>query len=77
MAVHFLGYIDTPEELLGAKRRCLFGVDSADDIDELPSGEGFELPNGSVTAVPAAFSMAYGPGGMKKVLIESGSWEDL
>lgn len=77
MAVHFLGYIDTPEEMLRGEKRCLFGVDASADTADLPSGEGFELPDGSVTAVPAPFSMAYGPDGIKLVLTGSGSWEAL
>lgn len=77
MAITFLGYIDAPEELTGPKRRCLFGLDSNDDVANLPTSTGFELPNGGVTAVPAPWSYGKIAGGAVKVLKSTGSWGDL
>lgn len=78
MAVAFLGYIDTPEEMItGGKRRCLFGCDSAADAASLPTADGFMLPGGARTAKPAPFSYALVKGGDALVLDSAGSWGAL
>ena len=78
MAVTFLGYIDTPEELIpSGKKRCLFGCDSASDAANLPTTAGFSLPSGGKTAVPAPFSYAMVKGGGPLVLDSTGSWGAL
>lgn len=77
MAITFLGYIDTPEEHTGAKRRCLFGCDAAADVASLPTDAGFTLPDGGKTAVPASFSYALIPGSGAKVLKSDLTWGDL
>ena len=78
MAITFLGYIDTPEELIpGGKKRCLFGCDSASDAASLPVTEGFTMANGSKTAAPAPFSYAAVKGGDPLVLDSTGSWGAL
>lgn len=78
MAVTFLGYLDTPEELIpGGKKRCLFGCDSSADAVNLPTTAGFSLPNGSKTAAPAPFSYAIVKGGAPLVLDSAGSWGAL
>lgn len=75
--ITFLGYMDTPEELLEGRRRCLFGCDSEADAASLPVSDGLTLPNGSVTAKPAPFSYAVVPGGGVRVLDSEGSWGAL
>ena len=75
--ITFLGYIDSPEELLGGVRRCLFGCDSEDDAADLPAEAGFTLADGSVTAPPAPFSCALVRGGDVLVLGSDGTWEAL
>ena len=78
MAITFLGYLDTPEEHIpGGKKRCLFGCDSAADAANLPTAQGFTLPNGSRTAAPAPFSYAVVKGGGPLVLNGTGSWGAL
>lgn len=78
MAVTFLGYIDTPEELIpGGKKRCLFGCDSSADAANLPTTAGFSLPSGGKTAVPAPFSYAIVKGDSPRVLDSTGSWGAL
>ena len=77
MAITFLGYIDTPEELLGAKRRCLFGCDGAEDMEDLPVSRGMTLQDGSKTAAPAPFSYALVRGGDICALGTDGSWSAL
>ncbi len=78
MAITFLGYIDTPEELIsGGKKRCLFGCDSAADAASLPTTAGFTMANGGKTAAPAPFSYALVKGGSPLVLDSAGSWGAL
>ena len=77
MAITFLGYIDSPEEMINGKKRCLFGLDSAADAANLPTSTGFSLPSGGVTAKPAPWSYAKIKGGGIKVLDSTGSWGDL
>lgn len=74
MAITFLGYIDTPEEHTGAKRRCLFGCDSTEDMQNLPTTNGFALPDGSRTSVPAPWSYAMVRGGSVVALGADGNW---
>ena len=68
---------NTPEELLGGKRRCLFGCDSDADTGSLPTTAGFTLPDGSKTAAPAPFSYALVRGGDVLALGSDGTWEAL
>ncbi len=75
--ITFMGYIDAPEELLGAKRRCLFGCDDSSDVSDLPTTAGLTLPDGSVTAAPAPFSYALVRGGDVLALGSDGTWEAL
>lgn len=75
--VTFMGYIDSPEELLGGKRRCLFGCDDSSDTFNLPTTAGLTLPDGSVTAPPAPFSYALVRGGGVLALGSDGTWEAL
>ena len=75
--ITFLGYIDSPEELLGGVRRCLFGCDDDSDTSDLPAAAGFTLPDGSVTAPPAPFSYALVRGGDILALGSDGTWEAL
>ena len=75
--ITFMGYFDSPEELLGGKKRCLFGCDSASDVTDLPASAGFTLPDGSKTAAPAPFSYALVRGGDVLALGSDGSWEAL
>ena len=75
--ITFLGYIDSPEELLGGKRRCLFGCDDSSDEANLPTTTGFTLPDGSVTAPPAPFSYALVRGGSALALGSDGTWGAL
>lgn len=78
MAITFLGYIDTKDEMLsGGKKRCLFGCDGAADIANLPTAAGLSLASGGKTAVPAPFSYAIVKGGGIKVLDSTGSWGTL
>jgi hypothetical protein len=77
MAITFLGYIDGPEEMISGKKRCLFGLDSAADVANLPTSTGFSMPSGGVTAKPAPWSYAKIKGGGVKVLDSTGSWGDL
>ena len=44
--ITFMGYIDSPEELLGGKKRCLFGCDDSSDVSDLPTTAGLTLPVG-------------------------------
>lgn len=75
MAVKFLGYIDSIEEELEDKRRCLFGCETT-DLSDLPTTAGFTLPSGGVTSAPAAWSIALvGGGGVK--YFNGTSWGDL
>ena len=75
--IAFLGYLDGPEELLGSRRRCLYGCDSAAAAAGLPTGEGLELGSGSVTAAPAPWSVALVRGGDTLILGADGSWAAL
>ena len=75
--IAFMGYIDSPEELLGGKKRCLFGCDSDEDISDLPTTAGLTLADGSVTAPPAPFSYAMVRGGDVLTLGSDGTWEAL
>lgn len=75
--ISFLGYIDSPEELRGEKKRCLFGCDSSSDVTDLPTSAGFTLPDGSKTAAPAPFSYALVRGGDVLALGSDGTWEAL
>lgn len=75
--ITFLGYIDTPEEHTGSKRRCLFGCDSSADVSSLPTTEGFTLPDGGKTAVPAPFSYALVRGTGTLALGTDGEWSAL
>jgi len=77
MAITFLGYIDSPEEMTGAKRRCLYGCDSEDDVANLPTTQGLTLPGGAKTAAPAPFSYALVPGSGAKVMKSDVTWGDL
>lgn len=76
MAITFLGYLDTPEEHISGKRRCLYGCDSTGDIASLPTTAGLTIPGGK-SAVPAPFSMAIVKGGNAQVLNSAGSWGAL
>lgn len=58
MAITFLGYIDTPDEMLTGKRRMFLGLDTADDVENLPTSAGITLKNKSKTSIPAAWSRA-------------------
>ena len=75
--ITFLGYVDSPEELLGGKKRCLFGCDDSSDAASLPTSAGFTLPDGSKTAAPAPFSYALVRGGDVLALGSDGTWEAL
>ncbi len=75
--IAFLGYIDSPEELLDGVRRCLFGCDDEEDVEDLPTTAGLALANGSVTAPPAPFSCALVRGGDVLALGSDGTWEPL
>ncbi len=75
--IAFLGYIDSPEELLVGVRRCLFGCDAEEDVADLPTTAGFVLADGSVTAPPAPFSYALVRGGDTLALGSDGTWEAL
>lgn len=75
--IRFLGYLDEPEEMLGAERRCLFGCDDETAAEELPTEAGLELPAGGSTAAPAPWSVALVRGGGTLVLGTDGSWSAL
>ena len=75
--ITFLGYIDSPEELLGGKKRCLFGCDDSSDTEDLPTTAGLTLADGSKTAAPAPFSYALVRGGDVLALGSDGTWEAL
>jgi hypothetical protein len=75
--VTFLGYLDTPEEMVSGKRRCLYGCDSADDAAYLPTTEGMSLSTGGKTAAPAPWSIALVRGGSTLILGADGTWGEL
>ncbi len=76
MAIKFLGYVDKPEEMLGAKRRCVFGCDSSSDVASLPTTAGMTIPGGT-SAVPAPWSYALVKGAGVYVMDSTGSWGKL
>ncbi len=75
--ITFMGYIDSPEELLGGVRRCLFGCDDTSDAASLPTTAGLTLADGTKTAAPAPFSYALVRGGDVLALGSDGTWEAL
>ena len=76
--ITFMGYIDSPEEMIpGGKRRCLYMCDSGTAAASLPTSAGLELASGAVTAVPAPGSLAIVRGGDNKALGTDGTWDTL
>ncbi len=74
----FLGYIDTPDEMLpGGKRRSVYGLDSEADVANLPVNSGLVLPSGSTTAPPAPWSYAIVRGEDALVLGTDGEWKPM
>ncbi len=72
--ITFLGYIDRPEEMLGGKKRCVFGCDDDSDVASLPTTAGLTLADGTKTAAPAPWSVAWVRGGNAQVLGTDGTW---